>query len=119
TAVAYEGSHVRTQTRAVLPVTVQNTSLSATLTLLDLADTAPVQGTYHIQVTANGGTINTMSLYSTGGLLGSVTNQSNATFSFDGTTLGAGLHSFYALVDTTTGQKYRTQARSVRLLSGP
>ena len=39
TAVAYEGSHVRTQTRATLPVVIQNTSLSATITLLDLPET--------------------------------------------------------------------------------
>ena len=67
TAVAYEGSHVRTQTRATLPVIIQNTSLSAIITLLDLPDTAPVQGRYHIQVaasTTNG--ISAIALCSTG-----------------------------------------------------
>src|SRR5205814_2973937 len=32
TAAAYEGTHVRTQTRIFLPVRVQNSTLSATLT---------------------------------------------------------------------------------------
>src|ERR1035437_4589667 len=53
TAVAYEGSAVRTQTHVTVPVQIQNSSLSATLTLLDLTHPAPVQGTYHIQVAAN------------------------------------------------------------------
>jgi hypothetical protein len=93
--------------------------LSATLTPLDFTDTAPVQGTYHIQVMANSGNVSAISLFTTGGLWNSVTNQSNTTFSVNGPTLGAGLHSFYAIVDTSTGQKYRTASQSVRLLSGP
>ena len=44
TAVAYEGSHVRTQTSAAVPVRIQNSSLSATLTLLDVPDPAPPRG---------------------------------------------------------------------------
>ena len=44
TAVAYEGSSVRTQTRTTLPVRVQNSPLSATMTLLDLAATNSVRG---------------------------------------------------------------------------
>ncbi len=119
TAVAYEGTHVQTQSPFTLPVTIRNSSLTATLTPLDFADSAPVQGTYHIQVAANAGNISTISLFSTGGLWNSVTNQSTATFSVDGPTLGVGLHPFYAVVKTATGLKYRTDVRSLRLVSGP
>jgi len=100
TAVAYEGTHVRTQTRITLPVQIRNSAVSASLTLFDLADTAPVQGTYHIQVAANTNNVTAISLFSTGGLLGTLTNQSTATFSVNGPALGASLHPFYAQVQT-------------------
>ena len=116
-AVAYEGTHVRTQTRISLPVQVQNTTLSASLTLLDLPATAPVLGTYHIQVAANTGSVGAISLFSTGGLLGTVTNQPVAAFTVAGSTLGAGLHPFYALVQTQGGAQYRTAVQSVRLIN--
>jgi hypothetical protein len=116
-AVAYEGTHVRTQTRISLPVQIQNTTLSASLTLLDLPTTAPVLGTYHIQVAANAGSVSAISLYSTGGLLGTIANQSSATFTINGLALGAGLHPFYALVQTLGGAQYRTAVQSVRLIN--
>jgi hypothetical protein len=119
TAVAYEGNHVRTQTRISLPIQVQNSSLSANLSLLDLTNGAIVQGTYHVQVTANTNNVSTIRLFSTGGQLGSVTNQSSATFTFSGSALGVGLHPFYALVDTASGRHYRTQPQFVRLSAGP
>ena len=119
TAVAYEGSDVRTQTRKTLPVQIQNSSLSATLTLLDLTNPAPVQGTYHIQVIANTNTVSRITLYSTGGALGAVTNQSTATFPVAGTNLWAGLHPFYAIVKTSGGLAYRTQTQWVQLESTP
>jgi uncharacterized protein (TIGR03790 family) len=120
TAVAYEGSHVRTQTRATLPVMIQNGSLSAIITLLDLFDTAPVQGSYHIQVAANTtNDISTIALYSTGGVLETVTNQSTAIFQVDGGRLGVGRHPFYALVRDVSGLSYRTETKWVRLISGP
>ncbi len=115
-AVAYEGSHVRTQSRITLPIQIHNSPLSASMTLLDLAATAPVQGTYHIQVAANTNNVTTISLFSTGGLLTMITNQSTATFTIDGTVLGAGLHPFYAQVRTSGGGQYRTQVQWVRLL---
>jgi len=115
TAVAYEGSHVRTQTRASLPVLVQNSALTAQLTLLDLPNTAPVQGTYHIRVAANMNDVSAIRLFSTGGLLDTITNQPAATFTISGTTLGVGRHPFYAEVQSGSGLKYRTQTRSVRL----
>jgi uncharacterized protein (TIGR03790 family) len=118
TAVAYEGSHVRTQTEITAPVRIQNTALSATLTPLDLPDTAPVQGAYHLQVTASTNNVSVIRLFSTGGELNSITNQSSAIFTVNGSSLGAGLHPFYAVVETAAGLKYRTQPRWVRLVSG-
>ena len=114
TAVAYEGSNVRTQTRITLPVRVQNSSLSATLNLLDLPASAPVQGTYHLQVASNTNLISTITLFSTGGALGSVSNQPTVTFTVIGPNLGAGLHPFYALVTTPSGLQYRTATRWAR-----
>jgi uncharacterized protein (TIGR03790 family) len=115
TAVAYEGSNTRTETQVTVPVQFQNTSLSATLTLLDLTNQAPVQGTYHIQVTANTNTVGLITLFSTGGALNSATNVSSATFQVNGTNLWAGLHPFYATVATTNGLQYRTQTQWVQL----
>ncbi len=119
TAVAYEGSDGRTETQVTVPVQIQNSSLSATLTLLDLTSPAPVQGTYHIQVAANTNTVNLITLYSTGGALGAVTNQSSVTFPVAGTDLWAGLHPFYAIIKTTDGLVYRTGTQWVQLVSTP
>jgi uncharacterized protein (TIGR03790 family) len=119
TAVAYEGSDVRTETHVTVPVQIQNSSLSATLTLLDLTNPAPVQGTYHIQVAANTNTVSLITLYSTGGALGAVTNQSTATFPVAGTNLWAGMHPFYAMVKTSGGLEYRTGTQWVQLVSTP
>ncbi len=119
TAVAYEGSDARTQTRVTAPVQVQNSSLSATLTPLDLTNSAPVQGTYHIQVTANSTNVSLITLFSTGGALGAVTNQSTATFQVAGTNLWAGLHPFYAIVKTSDGFVYRTKTQRFQLVSTP
>ena len=119
TAVAYEGSHVRTQTRITLPVWVQNSSVSATMTLTDLAATNSVQGTYHIQVSANTNNVSSIMLFSTGGMIGSVTNQQSPSFTIGATNLGVGLHPFYALVQTSDGLTYRTQPQWVRFVPGP
>jgi hypothetical protein len=119
TAVAYEGSNVRTQTKATIPVVVQNSSLSATLTLLDLTNQAPVQGTYHVQVAANTNTVNLITLFSTGGALGMATNVSTAIFQVNGTNLWDGLHPFYALVETSDGLAYRTETSWVQLGAAP
>ena len=119
TAVAYEGSHVRTQTKTTVPVRVQNSALGAALTLLDLADSSPVAGTYHLQVIANTNNLSTIKLFSTGGLLNTISNQATATFAVAGSNLGVGLHPFYALVETTNGKRYRTATSWVRLVTGP
>lgn len=115
TAVAYEGSSVRTQTRATIPVCISNSPLSATLTLLDLTNNAPANATYHIQVSANTNNIALTTLFSTGGAIGFATNNSTAMFDVIGTNLWAGLHPFYALVESTTGQKFRTRTSWIRL----
>lgn len=118
TAVAYEGTAVRTQTRISLPVEIRNTSLSASLTPSDFGDTTPVAGTYHFRVTASTNAIHSIRLFTTGGEWAAVTNQASATFTVEGVTLGAGLHPFYALVRAADGTQYRTATRWVRLL-GP
>jgi hypothetical protein len=109
TAVAYEGSDVRTQTRVTVPVVVQNTPFSATLTALDLTDPAPVSGTYHLQVAANTNAVSSCTLFSTGGALATIANQASPTFSVSASSLGAGLHPFYAIVQSAAGLQYRTQ----------
>ena len=68
-------------------------------------------------MTANTDTVSAISLYSTGGLLGTVSSQSTVTFAFEGLSLGAGLHPFYALVQTAGGQQYRTATQWVRLVN--
>ena len=115
TAVAYEGSDARTQTQVTVPVQIQNTSLSATMTLLDLTNQASAEGTYHIQVTANTNDVSLISLFSTGGLLATATNLASAVFQVNGTNLWAGLHPFYATVVTADGFQYRTQTQWVQL----
>lgn len=115
TVVAYEGSHVRTQSRITLPVRIQNTSLAASLTLSDLPDPSPAAGTYHLAVAANTNNIATIRLFSTGGELGATTNQPSSTFTVDGAYLGAGQHPFFAVVQTSDGRQYQTETRWVRL----
>jgi hypothetical protein len=115
TAVAYEGSDVRTETQVTVPVQIQNSPLSATLTLLDLTNQAPVQGTYHMQVSANTNDVSLITLFSTGGALSTATNVSTYIFQVNGTNLWAGLHPFYALVVTTNGLQFRTQTQWVQL----
>jgi hypothetical protein len=115
-AVAYDGTSVRGQSRATTSFYVQNSTLTATLTPLDFGTSAPVQGTYHVQVAANTSNIASISLYTTGGVLNTISNQQSATFVLNGPSLGAGLHPFYALVQSSSGLKYRTQTYSVRLV---
>src|SRR5262249_10278176 len=115
--VAYEGTHVRSQTRATLPIQIQNRSLSATITLLDVPTNAPLQGAYHIQVTANTNNGTAIRLFSTGGQLDVVSNQPTALFTVNGPALGAGLHPFYAVVETVGGPSFRTASRYARFVN--
>ena len=116
TAVAYEGSHVRTQSRAAQQVQILNNPLSAVFTPLLAGTNWAVDGAVQFSVVANSGSIARIDLFSTGGLLGSVSNQSSASFSVAGTNLGVGLHPFYSIVTANTGIQYRTETRWIRLV---
>ena len=116
TAVAYEGSHAHTETIISLPIQIQNTPLTANLNLVDLGSTGSINGTYHVQVTSSAGQVNTIQLYSTGGMITQATNQSAATFTVNGFNLGAGLHPFYAVIKDGNGKAFRTDTRWVRLV---
>ncbi len=107
-AVAYEGSHVRTQARVTQSVRVQNTPLSATFTTLAGAANTVLNFTLLFSVAANTNTISTIELFTTGGSVGVVSNLSSATFTVAATNLGIGLHPFYAVVTRSDGKQYRT-----------
>jgi uncharacterized protein (TIGR03790 family) len=116
TAVAYEGSDVRTETQTTVPVQIQNTSLSATLTVLGVTNsTVPVGGSFQIQVNANTNNVSLITLFGTGGAFAASTNESTATFQIAGTNFWAGQVPFYAVVQTSTGLQYRTQTQSVTI----
>ncbi len=116
TAVVYEGSHVRTQKRIAQNIHIQNTPLAATINCLLGGSNAAIEATLQFAVTANTGGIAKIELFSTGGLLATVTNQSAASFSVAGTNLGLGLHPFYAVVTANGGKQYRTESRFIRLV---
>jgi uncharacterized protein (TIGR03790 family) len=118
TAVAYEGTHVWTQTRATVPVWIQNTALTANLALSNAAPEMAVESTLPISVTANLTNIALVELFSTGGRIAAVTNQAGAVFHVAGSLLGAGRHSFHAIVTAADGQKFRTTNVTTRLV-GP
>jgi uncharacterized protein (TIGR03790 family) len=115
-AIAYEGSHVRTQTRATQNIRIQNTTLSATFSILVGDTNTALEATMQFAVTGNTNTISKIELFSTGGSLGAVTNQSSATFSVPATNLDLGLHPFYAIVTANGGKQYRTETRCIRLV---
>jgi uncharacterized protein (TIGR03790 family) len=118
TAVAYEGSHVRTQQRISQSVRIQNMTLTATFTSL-LGDTnAALEATLRFSVVANTNNIARIELFSTGGALTNETSQSSATLSVAATNLGVGLHPFYAMVTRADGRQYRTETKWIRLI-GP
>jgi len=118
TAVAYEGSHVRTQKRIAQDVRIANTPLSAAFTTLVGGSNTLVTTTLQFAVTPNTNTLSRIELFSTGGWLAGVTNQSSATFSVPGTNLDLGLHPFCALVTRNDGKQYRTATTWIRLV-GP
>lgn len=114
TAVAYEGSHVRTQTRVSVPVVVRNTPLSASLITTNLAATNLLSNNYQVSVVTSTNNISSITLFSTGGALASAANQSSASFTVDGAVLGIGQHPLYAVVQDVSGRKFRTATRLVR-----
>ncbi len=115
-AVAYEGTHVHTQTRATQTVLVRNTPLSATFSSLVGGTNTALEATLQFAVAANSGAISRMELFSTGGLLAAVTNQSSTVFSVATTNLDLGLHPFHALITAANGQQYRTPTIWFRLV---
>jgi uncharacterized protein (TIGR03790 family) len=115
TAVAYEGSHVRTQKRISQNVLIQNSSLSATFNLVAGGTNSFVGNTLQFSVVANTNNVSNIELLATGGSLGSVPGQSSALFNVIGTNAGVGLNPFYAVVTTATGKQYRTQTVWIRL----
>jgi hypothetical protein len=116
TAVAYEGSHVRTQKRLTQLVRVANTPLSASLLVLTGGSNTLVSTTLRFAVEANTEAIKRIELFSTGGLLASVSLQASAVFEVPGATLDLGLHPFYAVVTRSDGKQYRTQTEWIRLV---
>ena len=116
TAVAYEGTSIRTQTRISRTVQVMNTTLSATFTPLLVGTNATLDVPLQFSVSANAGNIASIQLFSTGGSVGVVSNQSSALFTVPSTTLGLGLHPFYAVVTDTGGKQYQTQTDWIRLI---
>jgi hypothetical protein len=116
TAVAYEGSHVRTQKRIAQTVHVQNSSLSAAFTTLVGDTNTAVEAALEFSVVANTGSISKIELFSTGGSLTNVLNQSSVVFYVPGPYLDLGLHPFYAVVTASSGQQYRTETKWIRLV---
>ncbi len=116
TAVAYEGSHVRTQKRMAQTVRIQNTALAAVFTTLVGDTNTALEATLQFAVVANTNNIARIELFSTGGSLTNVLNQSSAVFAVPGTSLGLGLHPFYAVVTASSGIQYRTETKWIRLV---
>jgi uncharacterized protein (TIGR03790 family) len=116
TAVAYEGSHVRTQKRVAQTVRIQNTALSATFTTLVGDTNTAREAILQFSVVANTNNISNIELFSTGGLLTNVLNQSSAVFSVAGSYLDVGVHPFYAVVTASNGKQYRTETKWIRLV---
>lgn len=108
TAVAYEGTSVATQTRVTRNVVIQNTGLTATLTALPSGTNATLGQQLQFTVTANTTNISSVQLFSTGGSLGTVSNQASALFEVSASFLGQGAHPFYAVVTDQTGHRYQT-----------
>ena len=118
-AVAYEGSHVRTQTRATQSIRVNNTPLAVTFVSSAPQGLAALGDTLDFAVVANTNAIARVELFSTGGALGVVSNQPTANFAFAATNLGPGLHPFYAVVVDSFGNRYRTQTQFIRISVNP
>jgi uncharacterized protein (TIGR03790 family) len=116
TAVAYEGSSVRTQTRLARTVVVQNTPLSASLTPLVVGTNVTLETPLQFEVSSSISNISRIELFSTGGSIGITSNQPNAVIAAPSAMLGLGLHPFYALVSDTAGHQYRTQTVWIRLI---
>jgi uncharacterized protein (TIGR03790 family) len=111
TAVAYEGSHVRTQKRLDRGIVIQNSTLAATFQSLVGETNAAVESALQFSIVANTGAISRIDLFSTGGSQAFVTGQSSAILSVPATKLGIGLHPFYGIITANNGKQYRTETK--------
>jgi len=118
TAVAYEGSSVRTRTRATTRVRIRNTPLEATLRCPVGQTEFAVEAAVPFDVMANRTDIDRIELFGTGGWLAAMTNAQTAAFALPGTELGAGQHSVVAVVTASDGARYQTAPVEFRLI-GP
>lgn len=118
TAVAYEGSHVRTQKRISQTVRIQNNPWSATFTTLVGDTNTALEANFQFAVAASTNNITRIELFTTGGLFATSNSVTSATFSVAATNLGIGLHPFYALVTRSDGTQYRTETKWQRIV-GP
>jgi hypothetical protein len=116
TAVAYEGSHVRTQKRISTNVRIQNNTWSATFTTLFGGTNTALEATLQFAVVVNTNNITKIELFSTGGSLGASNNVDSATFAIPASYLGIGLHPFHALVTRSDGQQFRTDTKWLRIV---
>ncbi|MBI3880774.1 MAG: TIGR03790 family protein [Verrucomicrobia bacterium] len=107
-AVAYEGTHVWTQTRASAPVQIKNSALTASLAITNADATTAVEGTFTLGVAASATNITLIELFSAGGLVAAVTNQASTVFNLGGSTFGLGRVPFYAVITDASGQQFRT-----------
>lgn len=125
TAVAYEGSSVRTQTRVSHTVQIHNTPLTATLTPIISGTNTTLEDLLQFAVSANTTNLARLELFSTGGSIGVASNQPAAVFPASFATLGVGLHPFYAVATDRSGNQYQTPTQWFRFplvllsLAGP
>jgi uncharacterized protein (TIGR03790 family) len=105
TAVAYEGTSVRTQTRVTETAQFRNTLLSATFD----ESGADTNGNLLFTITPNSTNIGRIELFSTGGSIAVATNHALAELAAPAATLGVGMHPFYAVVTDANSHQYRTQ----------
>lgn len=114
--VAYEGSSVRTQTRVTRQVLIRNHPLVATLTTQVGGTVAALEGTLRFRVDAFWAPIASLELFSTGGSLGRSSGVVSTTFGVVASSLGEGLHPFYAVATDTFGHRYRTETTWIRIV---
>jgi uncharacterized protein (TIGR03790 family) len=116
TAVAIEGTHVQAQGLASQQVRVQNNSMEAVLVANPAGTNVALETTVQFHVTTSGGAVDRVELFSTGGSQGAVTGPGPSTFQVSGTSMGAGLHPFYAVANGPGGQSFRTETVWIRFV---
>ncbi len=115
-AVAYEGTGVRTQTRVSRNIRIQNNGLGATFAARPGGTNVALDQPLEFTVTAAQPNIVRIELFTTGGSVGTVSNQVTAVFPVAPSNLGLGLHPFHALVTDTTGNSYQTETLWFRVV---